>query len=972
LNNKSRQFFLAILKDKAIINQVQNYGSDTLDNINIQNINRIVIEKIIPERAIPDRDGGFFAQVNTSPIDLSGYQIYNEKQIYDKNIIEKREHCLIEVLLQYGIPKSIINEIKLSYVAGQNINQSNLKNIANKVKRNIILCKINGEKISKRLIKAEDTNGEDLSIALFKNHYFKFEETIYSKYSINHLEKLRGYENFHEITKIVFVKGKEYQQRYANTKINSLLLVKILDRKGYFTKMDLSKFEEASSNIETRNEIYLENIANEQRECTLPKIKQFKGRVYFADTETFVHEKGQEHKLYLIGVDPADIDEHRQFNVVDENGNRQTTVDKFLQYMVDTTQGKEAKSDIVCYFHNLKYDITILEKYLNITAYTTKDNQYYNCTVKFKGVRIEFRDSYKLVSMPLSAFPKMFNMPEGYRKLEAIAYQYYTEENNNRVVKTSEYTKLLSKEQKIIFKQMIKTKEFNPLELYKEYLKLDCDILKIGIKAFKEHIASITKCELLPEGLNIYNHLTISSIADKYLAYRGAYDGVYENCGNLREFVSMGVLGGRVCCNDKFVKKVIEGKIADFDAVSLYPSAMERLCKKNGGIAKGRCVRYEPENLNQWEKKYYSILKVKITKVNKQQQMPMITLKTKDSIKYINYAPEENVIIDTYTLQDYIKFHEIEYQIIDGVYWDNGGNTTIGEVMGELHNERKKQKALKNPIQATIKLIMNSAYGKTIMKKTKLTKNIVKTHKWKKDPNGRWEKKEYTNFNNYVYNNFNTITGYRKINDETYEVEQLSVDNSYNRGHVGCAILSISKRIMNEVFDIANTEKFNIYYTDTDSIHCDVKDVNSLNLAYFLKHKKQLIGTELGQFHTDFDLKGACGEIYSTKSIFLGKKSYIDSLESVDKDGNKITGFHIRLKGITKEGLEHEAKKYKNSYWDLYVDLARGKRKKILLNPFNKDNNSKKETFHYKAGKVLFRNDLEKLNFNLSKLRDNI
>jgi hypothetical protein len=185
----------------------------------------------------------------------------------------------------------------------------------------------------------------------------------------------------------------------------------------------------------------------------------------------------------------------------------------------------------------------------------------------------------------------------------------------------------------------------------------------------------------------------------------------------------------------------------------------------------------------------------------------------------------------------------------------------------------------------------------------------------------------------------------------------ICADNSYNRGHIGCAILSMSKRIMNEVFDVANENEYPIYYTDTDSLHCNLEDVAKLEAKYEEKYDKKLNGKELEQFHTDFDLEGACSEIYATKSIFLGKKSYIDCLESKDRNGNIITGHHIRLKGITSEGLEHEAKKYKDGYFGLYEDLAKGIEKEIILNPYNEEENKTKVLFEFKAGTVSTRKE---------------
>ena len=113
------------------------------------------------------------------------------------------------------------------------------------------------------------------------------------------------------------------------------------------------------------------------------------------------------------------------------------------------------------------------------------------------------------------------------------------------------------------------------------------------------------------------------------------------------------------------------------------------------------------------------------------------------------------------------------------------------------------------------------------------------------------------------------------MNKTCMEVEKICSDDSFNRGHIGCAILSMSKRIMNEVFNVANDNNYPIYYTDTDSLHLDLENVKKLEEKYKEVYNKELNGKNLEQFHTDFNLEGAKSEIYATKSIFLGKKSYI-------------------------------------------------------------------------------------------------
>jgi len=425
----------------------------------------------------------------------------------------------------------------------------------------------------------------------------------------------------------------------------------------------------------------------------------------------------------------------------------------------------------------------------------------------------------------------------------------------------------------------------------------------------------------------------------------GCFNGVVPISGNLRAFVAKAVYGGRVCVN-KNQPRIIEGKISDYDGVSLYPSAEVRMCEEKG-LPIGRAKRLI--NLSQALNYDYSIIKIKIKSVGKIQQMPFIAVRTKESIDYTNLVPEESMIIDSITLEDYIKFHQIEYEVEDGVYWNSGFNPTMGPKIQSLFLQRLKYKKTNKALANAIKLMLNSSFGKTITKKSETEFKIFR-NKFERNKAGKWERKEY--YSSYIHNNFNTIKQSRKITEDMYEIESYKVDNSTNLSQIGCMILSYSKRIMNEVFDIANDIGAPIYYTDTDSLHCNLDDIKKIEDKYREVYGKELTGKNLGQFHTDFDLEGSVGEIWATKSIFLGKKSYLDVLESRDKDGNKITGYHKRMKSITVESLLHHSKEYKNSYEGLYEYLAKTNKKKMLMNPFNEEEYSNKVLFEFKEGSV--------------------
>jgi hypothetical protein len=1009
-NNNSRRFIDHILTNGLVFNNNPTFGSDTIDNFDLQHINKLELELYNPPNVISNADGSFFPYINTCDIELSEYQIFTQKEAYDEEERKTREQCLIHTLLQAGVKRALVNQIKMTYVKGAAISKKDLHNIANIINRNINVFTWKG-KIQKQKIKSNDPKFEDIDIALYENHYFLYEPTKYSSYCILHYEEVKDIKDFYNIVKIK--KDKKKKTRFIRkdqSKINTLQLVHKLHEANYFKKLDMKMFEESASHIDLRNHIYLENIEDEQQEVSTGKklvnvspkeneeeIEEEEDpqerRVFYADCETFV--KGDKHELYLLGVVGSKDDIVDIYNVCDQEEKDEVSKEQRVVYKFLNRITNNKKFPALVYFHNLKYDYNILEKYITIKKRCEKDGQLYNIICKFGGVEVEFRDSYKIIPFALSKFGKEFDLPKEIRKKEAISYEYYTRENNDKRIETDEYKKSLSKKDRLIFEEVIRPsktnenycdydscdKTFNPLEYYKEYLRLDCLVLKKGIEKFNELIFDIT------DGMSIYDSLTISSLTDKYMKVEGAYEGVFEMRGNLREYVAQAVYGGRVCVNPTYLKKVIKGKISDYDGVSLYPSAINRLCRLLG-LPTGKAKRFiqpnmpdwgdcEPDfndfenltetqtgNLDTWEDKIYSILTVKITAVNKIQQMPFIAHKTKDSIKYTNEAPTEPIIIDSITLQDYINFHEIEYEILDGVYWDEGTNKTMGEVIKKLFNARlEAKKQNKKALSNTIKLMLNSSYGKTIMKKSKCMKKIVNisAKSWNKKT-GKWSIVKKTKWENFVYRNFNTIKSWRKLNDTSYEVEMICADDSFNRGHIGCAILSTSKRIMNEVFDVANDNKYPIYYTDTDSLHCNYEDVIKLETKYEERYNRVLNGQDLEQFHTDFDLEGACDEIYATKSIFLGKKSYIDHLESKDKDGNTINGYHIRLKGITTEGLEHTAKTYSEDketpeYFKLYEDLAKGTPKKITLNPFNKEANSKKVLFEFGNGNVSTRKE---------------
>lgn len=988
ISNNSQDFVKDYLMTGGLVEDLDSYGSDGISQLNIEDISNVKIRKISKNDGFRKKNAGFFSWINTSNIDLSEFQIYNQQQAYLKENTVKYEHCIVHSLKQCGVEDHYLQAIKLSYRCGQNLKITELKTIAKIIKRNIILKKLrpNGD-IYKSKYLTNDEQHDEVTIALYKGHFMVFKNLNYTKCSIENYSSLKNVEDFHLITitrETVKANGeiaKHYERDYrAKNERNILTILRSLDEQGFFQVLDLSKFDEfRTPNNLNNGDICLDNICEEQRECANSKSLmkpcdkcatgvcnktkcRAKDNIWFADTETFVN--GKTHDLFLIGAITKNGDtkseKYFEWNVQNEKykNNEKKMVYDFLDRI-------SKKGHAIVYFHNAKYDYFILKKYLPIISKCEKNGSLYSVKCQYKGKFIEIKDSYKIISHGLSKFGEIFSLDAKIRKKEAIAYEYYKRDVNCELVDPEPYRKMLSEKQKIIFdevsKPYIRNGKFRALFYYQRYLHMDCKVLKYGMLKFQEMINTITDNKV-----DIFQFLTISSLTDKFFRLEGAYDGVFENCGNLREYISRAIIGGRCVINDEYLKTNVDQMLADYDACSLYPSAIKRMCDELG-LPVGECRRFfkgttpEGDGFDNWRRKNYCILSIKVKKVNKKQKIPFLIYKSKDGAVNTNIPrPDEIMIIDKITLEDYIKFHEIEYEILDGVYWNYGTNKKLGNLVYNLYQVRLQNKKTNKPLAETLKLMLNSSYGKTLPKITTTYTHILQIYK-NSFVKGKWVRKEVCNYDRYLYENFNTIKKIVPLGDSLKEVESYSLDTSYSRNHIGALVLSYSKRIMNEVFDLANDNDIPIMYTDTDSMHLPYGDVTKLEQLYLGNYGKVLNGNQMGQFHIDFNLEGADSDIYSTGAIFLGKKCYIDKLECVNKDGTKVNGHHFRMKGITTEGIIHEAKKYDGGIWEMYESLTKPDSSiDFTLNPYNRETGEKKVMFEYTQNDVMTRKEYKR------------
>lgn len=921
-------------------------------------INSISVEEVSMKKKTTDKSGSFFPYLNISPFNLERYQIIS----YPKNEI-LQEHCLIYALQQLNIDSKKIDEVK-NHMVGISLCKNQLNKISDILDRPIKLHFMRGTR-EQIINKTYGTSkGKIIQLALYKNHYFVYEKTNIQTFISKNWQKVRNeilllndnrqkktMSKFNQIKKMNKLNDDKIKFEFnKKSKLNSLTLIKNLWDNNSFEDSDIFNELHEMSEYYKEDE-YKASLNNLEDECFnlvediydyTPKIKEHYTDIIIADIESTTNNKY--HEMMMIGYKS-----YKQGfkNAIIKECEEEETKDMIYEFMEDIkeknkngekfnytrTKNSKGKMVFLIYFHNLKYDKSFFKQYLNIFSVTTKEGIIYEYKVNYKGCIYLFRDSYKLISAALSKFDKMFNLEV---EKDVCPYSLYTEkniyqkyelvENARKHMKETDYDQfLLNLEKHNFYKHDDKTK-FKHMEYMKYYLMKDVEVLEQGLIKQRENFIKATN-------LSIFDFLTIPSLTDRYLINEHCYDNIYTLKGDIRHFVQQNIEGGRVATrfNKKwYIDGSKYGNIVDYDACSLYPSAIKRVCDELGGFPIGapKKLNKNQMNLETLQKFNYSVVEIKITKINKHLPIPYLSEKIDGKRIYTNNTPKNNMVVDIIRLEDYINFHEIEYEIIQGVYWNNGVNPIFGEKIFELYELRKDYKKVKNMgMSDCIKLVMNSSYGKTIMKSSKKTTKCmpIRTDKQKEK------------FDNYCFNYYDRITGAQKVYENYVEFEELkSFLEHENRAHIGGLILSMSKRIMNEVMSTANDLGIQIFYQDTDSMHLFQKDVKKLEDEYFIKYNRVLNGKDLGQFHSDFEMHDEQGEKIETKDevvsklcIILGKKMYLDVLEAHDKEGNLLNDYHVRMKGVNSVALEdmkNELGSYEEIYTRLYYD------KKLLFN----------------------------------------
>jgi len=949
-------------------------------------------------------DPGFFPYYLKKNFDLSLYGIFN-----DKNNADYRDNCLIRALkFSNKVDKDLMNEVLESrFIKTRRIPLCKLPEICAKLEISLTITKYLPEKEGQAKHSKTITYGDgeiNIKIAVVENHFFLKEKTKYTLYAINNFDDIKHLTNWN------YIVGKydgKYKRDKSKCKCSYELIKELVRNKEKFLekiniddRSIISPFYEDIKNKHFHSLDYDQDSLEETPEYK-PKSAKYKvplSNVFFGDFEAGFCKQSYHHE-YLSSL--------RRYTKYTKNENILNPKNTWCFYkrgkitsaqqMLNKIINFKLKGDKIVYFHNLKYDYQFLVKvYGLIPQMVIAPNGreiYVKC--KYKNQTIIFKDTACMITDSLGNFGNMFGLEQ---KKEVMPYEIYTLENIKKhfieieeIKKCKDFEEFTcdTKRKKYVMKKFntekwnqflenakkwkcINGTKINIIKYSKIYCIMDTKVLNDGFDIFRNWIVELT-------GIDIIDQITISGVADKYCIKEGCYDGVYQLSGVPRIFIQRCLVGGKTMTNrNKAHIDFVDILNRDLDINSSYSFAQVRM----KGILKGK-PKVIPDN---WKFKDIKDKDGYFVKINiksiKNLDFPLLSYKNEQGIRCwsndINDLNHHGVYIGKFALEDAIHFGDMDFEIEQGYYFDEGRNPQLPITTNYLYSERKKLKANGNRAEQIYKLILNSVFGRTAIKafdseliikstqkhigKAKTFEDVKKYYYSKKKKvfneklylqdlgfmeiyNGHCYINEAKKFVRRQYNNIKEWTERGKF---WFIKKNYNVGEHQNRCHVAVEILDLSKRTLNEVLCLADNNNIKVGIIDTDSVQLAKKDVPIITKLFEEQHGKNpnyylhktFFGKKLGQWDDDFKLSKSkkLSEIIGVKNtdksdidsigaIYLGKKMYCHHLKSAD--GNE--GFHIRMKGVPTRSIYYYCYENNCNPFDIYKNLYYGVKIKFDL-----------------------------------------
>ena len=593
---------------------------------------------------------------------LRRYQIF-ETLVDEKGnrIVELEDCCFVHALkVSHLFPENVLNQIRLR-IQTRYLPFKSIDEICEEFKICLLLHYID-QNINRQVSPQnkryfgvkQDEASYCVEMNLFQKHFFIEEATPISCYYIKNIEREKEENSMKEYV--------EYRNIYRKARAfcRSGELIKLLFEKGYFVPItyghylvlntEFHKFQDSNSiDYDLHyDEDYCSKLITKQKDN-----KKDNQKIFFADFESDV--SGDIHRPFLCVLQNENGTETKVF--------KEGSCGKdLLDYLPNNS---------ITYFHNLAYDIRMVAHF-GICKSIIKGTRCLSAKIVWKNKALYFKDSLALFNCKLSQLPSMFGLNNIEKEL--FPYKYYT------------YTKLAESEILTDNDDVISVGTISEAGVYEdkpwgeeEYSQFKLNIEKIGALIGENQFDMYKYAEfycmqdvrILRESFNIFragfksdfnidvfNFISISSLANEVFR-QNVYipnQKLYKLGGHVRHFCSKAVYGGRCMC--AFNKKWhIKANLCDYDAVSLYPSAMARLWTVEG---KPKVIEQEQLNMDFLSKQTAYIVQIKITEVRKHYPFPLIVQK-KDGLN----LNDDNITEPIMMIVDNIYFEDLINKILN-------------------------------------------------------------------------------------------------------------------------------------------------------------------------------------------------------------------------------------------------------------------------------------------------------------------
>lgn len=567
---------------------------------------------------------------------------------------------------------------------------------------------------------------------------------------------------------------------------------------------------------------------------------------YMADFETTVYE-GQEYtEVWAVAV----------VKLWDDNVEILHSLPDFLSYIF------AQKTNIVCYFHNLKFDGNFILDYLLRNGYTwnrvaegkmynkqfkcaiSDRGPWYSITVKMHNMVIEFRDSYKLLPFSVKRIGKGFQTKHRKLDMEYEGFRYAG------CVITDE-------EKEYIRNDVLVVKEALEIMFERGHQKLT--IGSCCLEEFKSTYDKIDYKNFFPDltGVEIDAEIYGECNADKYIrhSYRGGYCYLVKGKEN---------------------RKYSHGWTADIN--SSYPSNMSSESGNRYPVGMPKFWQGDIPNLPQQS---YYFVRIKCRFKIKDGMLPTVQIKgsflysgtdyltTSDiydysSGTYKRYYMRKGKLHDTQitmtmTCVDYELFLQhydvYDLEVLDGCWF----RTEIGLFDEYMYKYKKIKESSQGAERELAKLYLNNLYGK-------FSANDSSSYK-------------------VPYINKKNVLGFELVEEHEKKPGYIAI---------GSAITSYARRFVINAAqaNYQGPDRDGFIYCDTDSIHCSGNPEDAKGIKI---HPTNFCAWKL--------------ESYWDKAVFVRQKTYIEHV--THNDGEPVEPYYqIRCAGMSEDAKQEFIKEH--------------------------------------------------------------